>query len=115
MSTYIVADELHFMGYRVAILTTDAPATVIGEFEDQINNGILFEHEHECSECKQSKVIPHLHDCSKYIADLKAQGALPSYDTALDEVIQEITKASRGGLVRLRDVRAIVHKLEGRS
>ncbi|MAS67322.1 MAG: hypothetical protein CMK82_11080 [Pseudomonadales bacterium] len=43
MSTYIVGDEIHFRGYRVAILTADAPPTVLGDFEDGVNNDTLFE------------------------------------------------------------------------
>lgn len=59
MSTFTVADEIHFQGYRVAILTSDAPATVIGTFEDHINAGTLFDADkHQCSECRCGSIYP---------------------------------------------------------
>lgn len=79
--THTVGDEIYFRGYRVAILTGDAPPTVIGEFEDHINNGTLFE-EHEV---EQEKVDAKLSE------DLR-------------QLYDKVTKLSRGGLLRLADL-----------
>lgn len=81
MSTFIVGDEIHFMGYRVAILTSDAPPTVIGEFEDGINNGTLF----EAHEVEQEKVDKKLSEDFSLLYD-------------------KVAKLSRGGLLRLQDL-----------
>ncbi len=79
--TYTVGDEIHFRGYRVAILTEDAPPSVQSDFVDHINNGTLFE-DHEV---EQEKV-----------------------DTKLSEdftlLYDKVTKLSRGGLLRLTDL-----------
>lgn len=94
MSTFTVADEIYFQGYRVAILTTDAPATVIGEFEWGINNGTLFEN---------------------YEAKLGIDKNLTEdefKDKVTHEAIQETYDAAkrivRGGLLSLKDLARVL-------
>lgn len=89
MSTFIVGDEIHFMGYRVAILTSDAPPTVIGEFEHGINNATLFENE----EVEQDKVDKKMSEDFSLLYD-------------------KVAKMSRGGLLRLTDLAKLL-ELEG--
>jgi len=79
--TYIVGDEIHFQGYRVAILTTDAPPTVLGEFEDGVNNGTLF----EAHEVEQEKVDKKMSEDFSLLYD-------------------KVAKLSRGGLLRLTEL-----------
>ena len=81
MTTHTVADEIWFQGYRVAILTTDVPASVLGEFEDGINNGTLF----EAHEVEQEKVDKKLSEDFSLLYD-------------------KVAKMSRGGLLRLADL-----------
>lgn len=117
MSTFIVGDELHFQGYRVAILTTDAPPTVIGEFENQINNGTLFEADkYQCSECNAEGFIPHLHDCSLYEKPKKPNvvptGGDTEYDCCLDDVQRVAKEYARGGLLKLTDLAKLCQTLK---
>lgn len=90
MSTHIVADEVWFMGYRVAILTEGVPATVMGDFEDGINNGTLFEPTKEEAGTARDEVI----------------------DQAAVETVQaiwDIAKgAARGGLLNLKEFRKVL-------
>lgn len=81
MSTYIVGDEIHFQGYRVAILTNDAPPTVMGDFEHGVNNATLFENE----EPAQEKIDKKLSEDFSQLYD-------------------KVAKMSRGGLLRLKDL-----------
>lgn len=120
MSTFTVADEIHFMGYRVAILTADAPATVIGAFEDHINAGTLFENDKwQCSECNEKAEIRHLHDCKHYVPPAK-DGAgetrdkveAGAYETALQDVEEEARKLARGGLLKLTDLAKLLQQLK---
>lgn len=89
MTTYITGDEIHFKGYRVAILTTDAPPSVLGEFEWGLNNATLFESE----EPEQEKVDKKLSEDFSLLYD-------------------KVTKMSRGGLLRLSDLAKLL-ELEG--
>lgn len=90
MSTHIVADEIYFQGYRVAILTTDVPATVMGDFEFGMNNATLFE------------------------AEPKIEGQAP--DEVKDQVANETVQAvwdiakgcTRGGLLNLKEFRKVL-------
>lgn len=79
--TQTVADEIWFQGYRVAILTADVPATVIGAFEDGINNGTLF----EAHEVEQEKVDKKMSEDFSLLYD-------------------KVAALSRGGLLRLTDL-----------
>lgn len=121
MSTFTVADEIHFQGYRVAILTSDAPATVIGTFEDHINAGTLFDADkHQCSECNAEAYIPHLHDCSQYQplekggkgGETRDKVHAQAYDTALQNVEEEAKKLARGGLLKLTDLAKLLQQLK---
>lgn len=120
MSTFTVADEIHFQGYRVAILTTDAPATVIGAFEDHINAGTLFDADkHQCSQCNAEAVIPHLHDCPQYVPPSKqGQGETrerveeSAYDCCLDDVQRVAKEYARGGLLKLTDLAKLCQTLK---
>jgi len=120
MSTFTVADEIHFQGYRVAILTTDVPATVIGAFEDHINAGTLFDADkHQCSQCNAEAIIPHLHDCPQYVPPGKpAHGETrerveeSAYDCALDDVQRVAKEFARGGLLRLTDLAKLCQQLK---
>jgi hypothetical protein len=87
--TYTVGDEIHFKGYRVAILTEDAPPSVMADFEHGINNATLFEHE----EVEQEKVDKKLSEDFSLLYD-------------------KVTKISRGGLLRLSDLAKLL-ELEG--
>lgn len=87
--TYIVGDEIHFKGYRVAILTGDAPPSVLYAFEDGINNATLFEDE----EVEQEKVDKKLSEDFSQLYD-------------------KVRKMSRGGLLRLTDLAKLL-ELEG--
>lgn len=120
MSTFTVADEIHFQGYRVAILTTDAPATVIGAFEDHINAGTLFDADKfQCSECNAEAVIPHLHDCKQYQplekngkgGETRQRVEDTAYDDALADVEQAAKEYARGGLLKLTDLAKLCKKL----
>jgi len=90
--THIVADEIYFQGYRVAILTEDAPATVLGDFEDGMNSGTLFE-----------------------VLDTKNKEGMTQdevKDTVSCETVQEVweiaKRAARGGLLNLKDFRKLL-------
>lgn len=78
--TYTVGDEIHFQGYRVAILTNDAPPTVLAEFTDGIDNATLFENE----EPEQTK------------RDIDVS-------ETLTRIYDKMVKHGRGGLLRLSD------------
>lgn len=119
--THTVADEIHYMGYRVAILTTDAPATVIGDFEDHINNGTLFENDKwKCSECNEEAELRHLHDCSHYKplekdgkgGQTRATVEDTAYDAAIDDVLEGAQKMARGGLLKLTDLAKLLQQLK---
>lgn len=119
MSTFTVADEIHFQGYRVAILTTDAPATVIGNFEDHINAGTLFDADkYQCSQCNAEAIIPHLHDCPQYQPPKLGAGETresiedTAYDDALADVEQVAKEYARGGLLKLTDLAKLCKKLK---
>jgi hypothetical protein len=121
MSTFTVADEIHFQGYRVAILTTDAPATVIGLFEDHINAGTLFDADkYQCSECNAEAVIPHLHDCKQYQppekggkgGETRAKVEESAYDCCLDDVQRVAKEYARGGLLKLTDLAKLCKELK---
>lgn len=120
MSTFTVADEIHFQGYRVAILTTDAPATVIGEFEGHINAGTLFEKDKfECSECNEKAEIRHLHDCSQYVppskqgrGETREKVEESAYDCCLDDVQRVAKEYARGGLLKLSDLAKLCKTLK---
>lgn len=115
MRTFIVADEIHFQGYRVAILTRDAPATVIEDFEDGINDGTLFnEDKYECSECNEKAEIHHLQDCSQYKPseqDDKDREEF-AYDCCLDDVQGAAKEYARGGLLTLTDLAKLCKELK---
>jgi hypothetical protein len=91
--TYIVGDEIHFLGYRVAILTADAPPTILGHFEDGVNNATLFEN-------------APIHGIDKDVTadELKDRVSIEAcqlfYDTA--------KKIARGGLLSLKDLRKVL-------
>ena len=111
--THTVADEIHYQGYRVAILTTDVPATVIGSFEDHINAGTLFDADKfQCSQCNAEAVIPHLHDCPQYQppekdgkgGETRAKVEESAYDCCLDDVQRVAKEYARGGLLSLKDL-----------
>mgnify|MGYP003609080233 CR=1 FL=1 len=87
--THIVGDEIHFKGYRVAILTTDAPPTVLGDFTDAIQDGTLFEDE----EPHQSKIDEKVSEVLYKLRD-------------------EAVKRSRGGLLRIEELAKLL-KEEG--
>lgn len=121
MSTFIVADEIHHQGYRVAILTTDAPATVIGDFQDHINAGTLFENDkYECSECNEKAEIRHLHDCSQYKppeqngkgGETREKVEESAYDCCLDDVQRVAKEYARGGLLTLTDLAKLCKELK---
>ena len=121
MSTFTVADEIHYQGYRVAILTADAPATVIGEFEDHINSGTLFENDKwKCEDCNEEAEIRHLHDCKHYKplekggkgGETRDKVHAQAYDTALQDVEEEAKKLARGGLLKLTDLAKLLQQLK---
>ncbi len=90
MSTRVVADEVWFMGYRVALLTTDVPATVRGDFKFGMNNGTLFEIE------------PRIE--GRTADELKDQVSLEAV-----QAVWEIAKgAARGGLLNLKEFRKLL-------
>ena len=117
--THTVADEIHYQGYRVAILTTDAPATVIGSFEDHINAGTLFDADkYQCSQCNAEAIIPHLHDCPQYVppgkqghGETREKVEDTAYDDALADVEQVAKEYARGGLLKLTDLAKLCKKL----
>lgn len=92
MSTHIVADEIIFQGYRVAILTEDAPATVLGDFEDGMNNGTLF----EASNLGIGKNLTQ--------DEFKDQVS----SEAVQEVFDTAKRIARGGLLSLKDLRKVL-------
>lgn len=119
--THTVADEIIFQGYRVAILTDDAPATVLGAFEDHINAGTLFDADKfQCSECNEEAVIPHLHDCSQYKplekggkgGETRAKVEESAYDCCLDDVQRVAKEYARGGLLKLTDLAKLCQTLK---
>lgn len=121
MSTFTVADEIHFQGYRVAILCSDVPATVIGTFEDHINAGTLFENDKwKCEECNEEAEIRHLHDCKHYKppekggkgGETREKVEESAYDCALDDVQRVAKEYARGGLLKLTDLAKLLQTLK---
>jgi hypothetical protein len=121
MGTFTVADEIHYKGYRVAILTADAPATVIGDFEDHLNNGTLFENDKwKCSDCNEEAELRHLHDCKHYKppekngpgGETRDKVEAGAYETALQDVEEEAKKVARGGLLKLTDLAKLLQQLK---
>lgn len=119
--THTVADEIHFQGYRVAILCTDLPATVIGTFEDHINAGTLFDADKfQCSECNAEAIIPHLHDCKQYQplekggkgGETREKVEESAYDCALSDVERVAREYARGGLLKLTDLAKLIQTLK---
>lgn len=96
MSTSIVADEILYDGYRVAILTNDAPATVLGEFEDGMNNGTLFEAE-EVKVGIDKNLSP-----DEFKDQVTHEAIQATYDIA--------KKLTRGGLLSLKDLARVLEQ-----
>lgn len=93
MTTHIVADEIMYQGYRVAILTNDAPATVLGDFEDGMNNATLFE-------CEAKMGIDKNLTQDEFKDQVTHEALQETYDAA--------KKIARGGLLSLKDLARVL-------
>lgn len=103
----IIADEIWFRGYRVAILTTDVLPTDIGIFIHDMNNGTLFEGEPDlCGECEKE-----LTDSTRKIPQTD-EDVDTIYDGALDDILSAIKPFAKGGIVRYADLSRIAQELK---
>ena len=90
--THIVADEIIYKGYRVAILTEDAPATILGEFVDGMDSGTLFEPANLGIDKNLSQ--------DEFKDQVSNEAVQAVWDTA--------KKHARGGLLNLKDFRKLL-------
>lgn len=99
----LIGDELHFAGELVAILTTNAPATHRGRFEDLVRDG-----EEVMEPCKCPPRLHHT-ECRFHKAE---DGSPDDEETVLDALWSKATDAAKGGLLRMPDLANIIARLK---
>lgn len=106
MSLEIIADEVHFMGYRVGLLAqTGVPATVMAELVDGINSATIFEDETKlCSECHK-----------EVTGDYGGDPDPDAYDAALEDIERAAKEYAKNGLLRMTDLTTIINQLREES
>ena len=95
-----IGDEIHFQGYRVAILVDGGvPATTMGDFTDALDDISELPDPCDCS---------HKPGCVNYRAEVAGK----NYDQSLDDILNNIKPFVRGGLLKMADLERIVEQLK---
>lgn len=116
MSLDIIADEIHWRGYLVALLAPHGvPATIMAEFTDGLDSGTLFEGE-QCADCDAERGIIHSKDCPQYEKPKgeakKEDEGESEYDCALDDVLRSMKAFNKGGLIKFSDLESVLKQLK---
>lgn len=108
LDAFLIGDEIHFQGYRVAILVASGvPATTMGDFTDALEAGLLNEDARP-DPCN----CAHMKECPNYKAEDAANTDDPTYEAVMTDLMHNLKPFARGGLVKLTDVERIVNQLK---
>lgn len=103
----IVADELNFEGYTVALLVQEGvPATVMADFIHGLNNGTLFEDAPRlCEDCGEPCDRPEPEEAFD-------EPDTDAYTAALQDVSNSIRPFVKNGLIRVGDLSKVIAQLQ---
>jgi hypothetical protein len=103
INCHLIGDEVHYRGERVAILVASGvvPSTM-ADFTDELQEGLLNEDERpDPCDCF------HEPGCPNHRAEITNP-----YDKGMDDLILNMKPFTRGGLIRLDDLKRIAEQLK---
>lgn len=107
INCYLIGDELHYRGERVAILVQQGvSATTIGDFTDELAAGLLNEDERpEPCDCA------HMKECPNYKAENASNTDNATFEEVMRDLNHNLKPYARGGLLKFSDIENVVKQL----
>lgn len=107
LNVTLIGDELHFRGYRVALLVASGvPASTLGDFTDNLEAGLLNQDDRP-DPCN----CAHMRECPNYKAEDASNTDNATYEEVMRDLGHNLKPFARGGLLKMEDIERVVRQL----